>query len=119
MICGYASPGPAPGAFELTEVWSPFLIDQVGPYVIFDHLGQQAIHGAATSRDQVHDLPAAGFVIQQALDHPSNAMPNRQASTTKSTTRLWVEGFISRCKSAVVAMFISRPFAFRFVAIRE
>ena len=43
-------------------------IDEVGTDVFLDDLGEQAVHRAATGRDQVHDFGAPCFTLQGALD---------------------------------------------------
>src|ERR1035441_1291632 len=45
-----------------------FRIDEVGTDVFLDDLGEQAVHRAATGRDQVHDFGAPCFTLQGALD---------------------------------------------------
>ncbi len=43
-------------------------VDQMGADVVFDDFRHQAGHGAAHAGDQVHDLFAAGFAVERALD---------------------------------------------------
>jgi hypothetical protein len=43
-------------------------IDQMRAHMILDHLGHQAGHGAAGASQQVHDLFAASFTVEGALD---------------------------------------------------
>ena len=43
-------------------------IDDMQPDVILDHLGHQAVHGAARGDDQVQDGGAAFLVLERAFD---------------------------------------------------
>src|ERR1700751_178722 len=43
-------------------------IDQVRPDVIFDHLGQQTVDGAAAAGGEVHDLLAPFFLLERAYN---------------------------------------------------
>jgi len=43
-------------------------VDEMGPDVVFDHLGHQAGDAAANARDHVHDALAFGLFGQRPLD---------------------------------------------------